>query len=616
MFIIKEQSLELYYPDKKARTQWYQQLSFRNKPDLEDMAAPLRRIMRNKRVTAIDAQGNRRVPTEISNFLNTKQGVKKDTILDFLCFMLADVRNFCCYIDTLNEKDRKVWAVALTQYYINVDEIHLLTGEHWVPKKQSWYYSYFRSTDISDKLFCFSLVEAKGQNRETDRWAKDIYCRLNEMLHASLLPVFFPDACNLEKQFLDELPETMQLHTFSGEADILMFLPTLNGLYETGQLALSKSRISQTALRKLAQTVSLDEFFPNHALKELAFFRRSVVMNLYVLGRQNQHLSSRPEKMLKQIFLNALSYPVTYLPLLLFHLTGLRKGELLNSYAPQLSLSLWDLLGTLPQDKWVPVQGIYFKLMQTANIYVPLFAAYIFDKMDVYNDKLGHSVYLDRLYNELSVPFINSLLYAMSAFGFVEVAYAEVGAGEVSYVSSLAYVRLTNLGAFALGQVQSYNPSVSVQKNGPLFELDGRHMIVRSLADPNPYLPLLSDMAVPVGGQRYRVTADSFLGNCKNSEDIENRIVLFKRYICPEPSAEWDLFFKDLLQHSRAITPFPATAYVLYRVAPEDKELQRILSTDPVIRKYSLRAEDYLWLILTSKLKVVQKRLKECGYLF
>ena len=612
------QTVELHYPDKKALKDWYQLLSYRNKNDLEFMAAPLRKMLKNKGFSVIDQKGKQRTPTEITDFIDGKGNIRKEVIVNFLCFMLADIRNFICYLNSLTEKDRKVWQVTLNQYYIDVDEIYQLTGHHWFPKNPNGFYSYYYNlSDISDKLVWFSIIDAKGKKREGEYfWSRDFYCRPSERLHSELLPVFFPEACDLGKQLLEKLPEKASLHTFSGEADILMILPALNGIYETKQLLMLKDKFSLTTVRKLSASVPLNEFFPDHEVKELALFRSTIVLTFYALAREMISLPNRPEDALKQIFCRILYYPTTTLPVLLPHLTGLRRNELLDSYGAQLGLALWNLLSLLPSDKWIPAQGIHFKLIQTATHYVPLFSAQGFNKMDVYNDKLGHTVYLNRLYHEVSVPFINGLLYAMAALGFVEVAYADVTDADASYTSSLAYVRLTPLGAYALEQTKEYVATTSQQEQGPLFELDGQHMIVRSLASPNPYLPLLTEAAVPIGGNRYRVNAGSFLNNCQGKEDIKHKIDLFKQYICPEPSAEWENFFQGLLQHSCAITPVKEPEYIPYRIDPEDKELQRIVSTDPVIREYSLRAEGYLWLIEANKLKVIQKRLKECGYLF
>ena len=614
---MKEQAVELYYPEKPAFTSWYQLLNRLNKSEVEDLAAPFLRIMRKKQVTAIDAQGNRRVPTQITEVLVKKYNIKKGELLDFLCFMLADVRNFQYYLNSLSETDKKVWKKALTQYYVSTDEIFRLTGEHWMPDTDSYFYSYYRPQGISDKLNFFNLLDAKAENKEGKRlWTRGIYCVIYEKLRIDLLPVFFPDACNLEGQILDKLPEDTPLHTFSGENDIFVILPILNGLYDSKQLVQPKSKLGLSALRKLTQAVTLTEFFPNHKEKEMALFRSSIVMNLYVWGKKAHASTKRSEDVLKEIFNTALHYPTHLLPILLPHLTGLRKKELLDSYGVQLAINLWNLMGTLPQQQWISVQGIHFKLLQEANRYVPLFPTYIFDKMDVFNDKLNHYVYLDSLYNEMSVPFINGLLYAMAAFGFVEVAYADESPSDASYTSSLAYIRLTNLGAYVWGQSKDYTPTALNREQGPLFELDEKYMLVRSLVTPNPYLPLLSEMAVPVGGQRYRVSSASFLSTCQTSKDIKEKIALFKQYICAEPSAEWEEFFNSLLHHSNSVSRMKDKDYAIYHISPEDKELQRIVSTDPFIRQYSLRAEGYLWLIEASKVKAVQKRLKECGYLF
>ena len=223
---MKEQAVELYYPEKPAFASWYQLLNRLNKSEVEDLVAPFLRIMRKKQVTAIDAQGNRRVPTQITEVLVKKYNIKKGELLDFLCFMLADVRNFQYYLNSLSETDKKVWKKALTQYYVSTDEIFRLTGEHWMPDTDSYYYSYYRPQGISDKLNFFNLLDAKAGNKEGKRlWTRSIYCVIYEKLRIDLLPVFFPDACNLEEQILDKLPEDTPLHTFSGEDDIFVILP-------------------------------------------------------------------------------------------------------------------------------------------------------------------------------------------------------------------------------------------------------------------------------------------------------------------------------------------------------------------------------------------------------
>ena len=614
-----EQAVELYEPDKTVSAGWYQRLCLLNKESLEDLAATFRRLMRGKRVTAIDNRGNRIVPEKVVSYLSKQANIKKSEILDFLCFMLADIRNFLYYINSLSEQERKVWEAALSQYYLSSDDIFQITGERWAPDySESYFYYGGKQRGVSDKLVWFSTAQGRaiGSKEKRRLWDKELFFSLDSRLYAALLPVFFPEACSLEKHYREELPAESSWHTFSGEPDILVVLSVLNRLYDAKQLAFSNNKFTQSVLRKLSQLLSVNEFFPDAVVKELALFRCSLLANLYALGRQLLVSVKRPEEQLKNIFLNALHYPTMLLPVMLPHLSGLRKNGLLDSYGTQVALSLWNLMGCLPQHQWIAVEGIHFRLLQTDPRYMPLFSSSIFDKMEVFNSKLNHGVYLNNLYREVSLPFINGLLYAMAAFGFIEVAYTDVATDDVSYTSSLAYIRLTSLGAFVWGQVQTYIPSVVSQEQGPLFELDEQHLIVRSLVTPNPYQPLLAEMSIPLSGNRYRVTPEAFLAKCRKHKDVEDRIALFKQYICPEASAGWEEFFKQMLQHSQAIKKAVGKEYVIYRISPDDKDLQRIVSIDPFIRQYSLRAEDYLWLVEAQMLDAVKKRLKEYGYLF
>ena len=68
---MKEMAVELYYPEKTVFASWYQLLNRLNKTEVENLVAPFLRIMRKKQVTAIDAQGNRCVPTQITEVFNT-----------------------------------------------------------------------------------------------------------------------------------------------------------------------------------------------------------------------------------------------------------------------------------------------------------------------------------------------------------------------------------------------------------------------------------------------------------------------------------------------------------------------------------------------------------------
>ena len=158
-----EQAVELYEPDKTVSAGWYQRLCLLNKESLEDLAATFRRLMRGKRVTAIDNRGNRIVPEKVVSYLSKQANIKKSEILDFLCFMLADIRNFLYYINSLSEQERKVWEAALSQYYLSSDDIFQITGERWAPDySESYFYYGGKQRGVSDKLVWFSTTQGRA----------------------------------------------------------------------------------------------------------------------------------------------------------------------------------------------------------------------------------------------------------------------------------------------------------------------------------------------------------------------------------------------------------------------------------------------------------------------
>lgn len=63
------------------------------------------------------------------------------------------------------------------------------------------------------------------------------------------------------------------------------------------------------------------------------------------------------------------------------------------------------------------------------------------------------------------------------------------------------------------------------------------------------------------------------------------------------------------------MSEIPESRYNIYQVSTADKELQRLVSTDPVLRQYMVRAENYILLVKADHQKEVTERLKEFGYL-
>ena len=68
-------------------------------------------------------------------------------------------------------------------------------------------------------------------------------------------------------------------------------------------------------------------------------------------------------------------------------------------------------------------------------------------------------------------------------------------------------------------------------------------------------------------------------------------------------------------QQATAWKHLAAYSYHLFQLPKGDPQLMRILASDPLLRQYIKRAEDYILLVDALHFIEVQKRLKEYGYL-
>lgn len=55
--------------------------------------------------------------------------------------------------------------------------------------------------------------------------------------------------------------------------------------------------------------------------------------------------------------------------------------------------------------------------------------------------------------------------------------------------------------------------------------------------------------------------------------------------------------------------------YATFRLSPDDRELQQLVLTEPSIRKYVVKAENYMLLVKESDKAQLAKALRRFGYL-
>lgn len=575
--------------------------------DLTVMCAPFLALIRKYRMFSLDSK-RREVEPEI---FRTIMSAKRKTKLMYQQFlaMFLDPFNFKFYFNTLPANAKALWKAVMRRQALTFAEANKIAGNKVVSTSGGWY-----SVATLSPLYVgwFKTIRGNVSHSASYNDRYNVLCPRWSLV-AHLVSVVFADEM-ADREGYDALPEKEGLITFNAEEKIFSELPAIVALRE-GQKFEQKSNTLLTAgcLRQTAKLLQMPEFFPESEDKNLKIMRANMVLNavcnVILPGRKMK--PSDPE-LLKSIFTVLESAEGFLLAVLLPDLKGVRPTIFYDNDIDNVVDCFFFSLCFPDNERWRSFDTVVLETMNNADCRnFRLFDDYYYQRFTLENKYSAKYVFTNNLMEQVTLPLLRGFAFLLAAFGLVEIAYRAPQPGEASPYDGLQYVRATDLGRFCVGKIKEYKPKGITEKR--LFEADADALIVKSLADDNPLLPILADMADPITQRLYKISYASFLRSCSDAADVQTRIKQFKKYICPAPSAVWKTFFSEVRSRFKPFESVPVK-YILTKIPKENKELQRILLTDPVIRKYTVKAEGFLLLIEEDHMKQVSERLKTYGY--
>ena len=232
-------------------------------------------------------------------------------------------------------------------------------------------------------------------------------------------------------------------------------------------------------------------------------------------------------------------------------------------------------------------------------------------RTEIKNRFTGQMIEIDCYASEFCFTLFQSFAYLLASLGMVQLAVSPCKDGQSPF-SGAKFVRLTPLGRFVFEIDKEYE--VPEEKKIAYFELDPDRLIIRSLVNDNPYTQMILESAVAISKNRFEFTAESFLSNCYNKYDIEERISVIKDLVDSELPPLWNQFFQSLVSRCKPMET-DRSIYIKYRVNPENTQLLHLLSSDSKLRDMSIRAEGYMLLVKEDNLMDFKCELKKHGYL-
>lgn len=580
---------------------------------LQEAAYEVRENFKKYKLVALDKDGKKYEPAPIALMFSNKKKLKKDYAA-YLAIM-KHTNNFSLYYEEWSKPVKELFKQTAANHYILHTDATMILGEPSI--KESRYF--WDDPEINQKLDnWYGTIEAKAPitNKNTYEHSNYYLELADNSYYVLTLPSLFPELMNIEK--CEELPDAEAYKTYSGENTIFTVVPIMSSLFDSGQLNLGRNKLPASELKKTSKLLKLPEFFTDDN-KYFSNICASFVLNFYTIYRMDLYNNdmTKTQDLLKDFFKNLNEMQEYLMPILLPHITGLRKNLFNYCSCGYLINILQSVLKKFHKEEWLPIDKLLFHCrvspQKTESQFLLFYSSDLF-KAKFCNDYDGKEIYCDDIIQELTYPYLKAALFMMAAFGFVEIAYKEKpDEGATSYYDTLAYVRLTNLGLYALDIKRKYVRTKEAEIH--YFELDTEHLIIKSLVDNNPYESLLSNMSTAISKKMYKVSYESFLNGCEKLQDINSKIDFFKEYISSQDLPDnWIQFFKDIKKRCKPMKA-PKKKYSLLQIPTDDKELQHIILTEPTIRKYTLKAEGFILLVETNYKSKVVEALKKYGYL-
>lgn len=222
----------------------------------------------------------------------------------------------------------------------------------------------------------------------------------------------------------------------------------------------------------------------------------------------------------------------------------------------------------------------------------------------------------DEVYRYVKKPTLLAGFYVFAALGWLDLAFTEpsgkFGEDYYSAYDTLKAVRLNPLGAYLAGRTKGdYTPKVNTSTQALRF--DEQSLLI--FCDPGNAVAetILANYAERVSPTRFRITAQTFLKDCKTKAQLVSKVSLFTKSIAPDLPANWLTFFDELVGKAEPLEAVKNMA--VFRVPGKNEALIRLMAQDEVLKTMVVKAEGFRILIADDQLPRFKNRLRELGYL-
>ena len=424
---------------------------------------------------------------------------------------------------------------------------------------------------------------------------------------------------------VDTVPS--EIHTFRCDDFIAEDFRVVADYIARGHLEFNKNEtIRKPCIRALEKLTEGGEFFPGEkASAKLPLLRHELVISIIAAcgpTLRNAMLEEPPDpkKLLRPLCDELFSRPEWFHEVVLPHLKssgweGYSKGGIEN---------LRGIFAQIPGGQWVTglnlecvvnYQGIEINPLASTRLTVAIdstSASYDYSsrvEVDITN---GWAL--------LIAPLLHGTAFLLAALGLAEIAYSlppehamwkRPNEQFLTPFDGLYAIRLTGLGAYALGLSDEVELKTVARQRAEILLNPQRLTAICRHVDPVTEMSLL-EFLEKISDGCYRMTRQSLLRGCRNSNDAKDRIEQFKQQVTDQVPELWKNFFEETARTATALQEKPQ--YKVYELA-DNPELRRLFMSDTILREKALKVEGMRVAVEKKDQSAVAKRLGILGYL-
>lgn len=580
-----------------------------NVEELVKMMHVLEKSIANRQIKVKDEKKHTNIYTSRQlNLIRQKKPLKRDTI-DFLANFLLNKSNLEIYLKSIPKEDYELLHCLAEKGSITLGEAKKICGDTLVRSVSSGFWGEVHLA-FSARFPWLIGLGSSSKKENLDESVRVCYQKKVDVYFSRVMVNATPFPIGVE-----EIPQGLNI--YRGCPFFEKSYPVMSLLFDQGQIDVDERlRPKVSTLKNIKQKTAFVDFLQDVTVPDVTATTLSLFTSMYqwVSARtKNRGLLAFARELVSSFSqLNSFLFCLLFMP----HIKGFRKTDFSCREGCFFAflVRLFEILKHTGE--WTEVKQLansmkFFKNGYDYEFDLTRTNLFRYSNYALRADEFSLVRNIDGI-QMVTIPCIKVVLACLASFGIVDVAFREQQKSDVSPFDVITHIKITDLGRYAFKLTDKYEPAQTEKRD--LFELDDERLIVKNIVDDNPYIDILKDIANYAGNNRFQLTCESFLKTCSVEKDVDNKIEIFKQFICANPPAIWETFFNEIKKHTNPLKG-PKDRYELFQLDESNKELIRYVCSDPELKKYAIRAENYLLLVKATDKRKFIDRLKVLGYL-